>query len=183
MTCIVGYVDDETVYVGSESQASSGDFIKNLSNPKVVKKGGILIGFSGYLRPIQILRQHQFPDIQKFKREEDYIYNFTKFTREVLKEEGFLRKTSDIESLNGTFFLVGIKIKTPKLFVIDSSFQYTESTDKYRAIGSGRSFAVGALHAMKDYNIPSRKKVELSIKAACTHSSSCGGSIHIKSIK
>lgn len=55
MTCIIGLVDKGRVYLGSDSSGIGGHIVDIIKNPKVIKKGEFIIGYTDSFRIGQLL--------------------------------------------------------------------------------------------------------------------------------
>ncbi|MFC7443410.1 hypothetical protein [Laceyella putida] len=147
MTCIVGLVADNKVYLGGDCAGVSHYHLQVRRDPKVFKQGPFLIGFTSSFRMGQLLRFSFVPPSPE-GREDLYQFMCTTFIdaiRDCLKQGGYTQIQSNKESA-GTF-LVGYQ---NRLFRIDSDFQVAEFSDGMDAIGSGSHVALGALFASKE---------------------------------
>lgn len=148
MTCIVGLVDNGTVYIGADS-ATLSDLTRTIQEDfKIFKKKKFLIATSGACRLTQILR-YQFnpPEYSKkrYKSVTDYIAgDFIEGCRRCLRENGFSYKEKDQEFFDGCF-LVGFK---DELFDISCDFTVMK-VNNYATLGSGRDIALGVLYSVK----------------------------------
>lgn len=176
MTCIVGVVENGTVYIGGDSAGSNS--IHQLTirkDKKVFRNGDFLIAGTGPFRLIQLLRYSFEPP----KRETDDIerYMATTFVdaiRECFKAGGYAWKSSERESFEGKF-LIGYQ---NRLFIIEGDYQVEEATYPYNAVGSGTDVALGVLYATPD--IQAMKRVELALKAAEQHNTTVRAPFHIE---
>src|SRR5918996_699231 len=127
MTCIVGVIQNEKVYIGADSAGVSKDNIVIRIDPKVFKVGEFIMGCTTSFRMIQLLRFSFKPPLIK-KGISIYEYMCTSFItqlRKCFKEGGFTTVTNSVES--GGSFLIGYK---GRLFCIHNDFQVEESEDK-----------------------------------------------------
>jgi len=85
---------------------------------------------------------------------------FVDAVRDCLSKGGFAEKKDQVEK--GGDFLVGYK---HWLYQICSDFQIVRSLNGMLAIGSGASFALGALFAMSE-SVPTVFKIEKALDAA-----------------
>ena len=171
MTCIVGVVAPDGVWMGGDSAAISGWDLTRAADPKVFTNGDYLIGYTTSFRMGQLLR---FADLPKpLDRAGDELLGFlvTEFVnavRTVLKDGGFAKKDSEVES--GGTFLVAVN---GRLFEVYSDYQVHESRDDYAAVGSGAQVASGSLHATP--RLGPRKRIERALTAAAHHSAGVHG--------
>jgi len=144
MTCIVGLVDNNKVYIGGDSAGVSGHDITIRRDEKVFANGHFLMGFTTSFRMGQLLRYElkvpeQPEDMDDFKY---MVTIFIKAVRECLGEGGFLKKNNEVES--GGSFLVGYK---GRLYEIDDDYQVGSAVDNVLAVGCGAKVALGAMYA------------------------------------
>lgn len=147
MTCIVGLIENDKVYLGADSLASNG-FVKDVkSQPKVFKLGDFIIGTTGSQRMSQILRfSTELPKIYDTEIFEFMCTKFVDTLRSIYGDKGFLQKTSDGDEKGG-FILVGYK---NRLFEIQSDFSIVEVLDNFMAVGSGMYHAQSAMYILQD---------------------------------
>lgn len=168
MTCIAGIVQDGTVYIGGDSQASSNWSTTTRRDPKVWVDDDWAIGYSGGPRVAQLLRwELERPPLKDEQPLEAYLATeFTKAYRSVLRDGGALKTENGIESADdATRLMVG---HHGRLFVIHSDFQAAETIDGYASIGSGEDLALGALYATRRHRDPHRR-LRVALQAAERH--------------
>lgn len=152
MTCIVGVVDKDKnrVVMGADSSASSDNFIMTRKDPKIFTKGEFLIGGTTSFRMLQLLRfSLVIPDRGNKELYEYMCTDFINAVRDCFQQGGFMQNTETNDELGGTF-LVAFK---HRLFEIQDDFQVAENLDGMSAVGCGGGYALGALYAMKDFNL------------------------------
>ena len=162
MTCIVGIVDKESVYIGGDSAGVSGLDIHIRKDPKVFKKGDFIFGCTSSFRMIQIIRFSFIPPLLQDGKD-IFEYMCTDFIDELRKSfstGGFKETNNGIES--GGIFLVGYK---KKLFRIDKDFQVEETNDEFNCCGCGEDLSKGALFAMSKKMAP-EKRIKKEIERA-----------------
>lgn len=146
MTCIVGLVSDNSVYIGGDSAGINGHSLTVRADEKVFVNNGFVFGFTSSFRMGQILRFGFSPP----KRHYDidlYEYMVTEFVDAVRRrfhDAGFLRIDNSVEE--GGTFLVGHE---GRLFEINDDFQVGEALSGYNAVGCGHEIALGALYAIQ----------------------------------
>lgn len=146
MTCIVGVIADDGVYMGGDSLASeptSMDKYPLKGMSKVFHNGPLLIGVCGSLRMAQLLR-YSLKIPQRSKVMSDHEFMATKFihaVRRCFKDGGF-GKMPEGEDNEGGNFIVGYR---GGLYTIYVDFQVNEWAWNYAAIGSGGNYALGSL--------------------------------------
>lgn len=182
MTCIVGLVADDKVYIGGDSAGSNSWQLTVRKEAKVFRNGDFLIGASGSFRMIQLLQYAFKPPVYEkpLEHNDDYLscYMATSFidaVRECFKSGGFAKKEAEQES--GGTFLVGFQ---GKLFCIQDDYHVGEALCKYSAIGDGEDVALGVLYATSGFNPHDR--VDVALRAAEYHCTSVSAPFTIESI-
>jgi len=157
MTCIVGVIHNRRVYMGGDSAGVSGYSVTSRKDPKVFRRGELVIGYTSSFRMGQVLRfSPSVPD--KPEGADLYEWLCTKFVdgcRKAMKEAGYTETENGRES--GGTFLVGVR---GRLFTVQSDFQVGETRDGFSACGCGTDLALGAMAVTRG------KKPEDRIRAA-----------------
>jgi len=172
MTCIVGLIDGNKVYLGGDAAASDekSGLIFQRPDPKVFKVGQYGIGFTDSFRMGQILQYNWTPpkyiptvnnkNLDKFMRTK-----FVDSVKEAFKENGYGQFGQQQEDGDlGGIFLIAVA-GTGRLFVMDEDFHIGESDTMYMAEGSGALIALGSLHSTGTIKT-SRKRVRMALEAA-----------------
>lgn len=147
MTCIVGYCDvDGTVHMGGDSAGINQHegSISLMKHPKVFTNGDFLIGYTTSFRFGQLLQYAFKPKtpVPSAGLMQFMVTTFVDELRDTLRASGYFA----IEGNEfGGVFLVGIR---GRLFTVHEDFHVEEHNHYYAAIGGGRPYALGALHAM-----------------------------------
>jgi hypothetical protein len=166
MTCIVGLIDEGTVYIGGDSAGVAGFDLSIRADEKVFVNGPFVMGFTTSFRMGQLLRYKFQPPDHPYEKDgllmDTRKYMSTIFidaVRKCLKDGGYATKINEEES--GGTFLVGYK---GKLFMVDSDYQVGETLDNYNSVGCGNSIALGCLYVTKD-RLP-EERIQLALEAA-----------------
>jgi hypothetical protein len=148
MTCIVGYLDKETVYLGGDSAGTDGNYSQHIrKDKKVFQNGPFIFGFTSSFRMGQILMSSRFKPWRQKAEQSDYDYmvvDFIDAVRKAFEKGGYLQKTTEGDEVGGTF-LVGYK---GVLYYVEDDFQVGIVADKYLSIGCGSDLALGALYSL-----------------------------------
>lgn len=165
MTCIVGYIDKEGVYIGGDSAALD---VNELSydlraDEKVFKRGDMIFGFSVSFRMGQLLRYKlRIPAHPRGMDSMTYMATlFIDAVRKCFDDNAYTAMNTD----DGGYFIVGYR---GGLFEIQSDYQVSKPRASYIAIGSGRAFSLGAIYATKERD--PFKKLEIALTAASNFS-------------
>ncbi len=166
MTCIVGLVENGTVYIGGDSAGIAGLSISIRADEKVFQNGPFIMGFTSSFRMGQLLR-YKFDPPQQTVSQDDMTYMVTDFidgVRRCFSANGFGDKDATI----GGTFLVGYK---GQLYTIQSDFQVALSKDPFDAVGCGSDLALGSLYTTsKSTGMKPEDKVVMALEAASAFS-------------
>lgn len=170
MTCIVGLVSDNKVYIGGDSAGVSDYHYSIRKDKKVFRRGEMIFGVSGSFRMGQILR-YSFDIPIHLEGVDDFTYLCTDFIDGVI--DSFTKK-GYCEVINGVagggFFLLGYR---GNLYQIESDFQVAQVIKPFDACGCGEQYALGAMDiVVHDKTLTPEEKV---IKALEVSESFCSG--------
>lgn len=170
MTCIIGLEEEGRIYIGGDSASVKGWEVRKLAYPKVFVNGPFIIGYTTSFRMGQLLQYKLKLDEPKNRNAGDDGYKFiaTKFidaVRKCLREGGFTKVENNTEE--GGSFLVGYR---KNIYEIASDFQVNRLSDGLYAIGSGASYALGAMKAQGNLDPSHRITKSLEISAYFTGS-------------
>ncbi len=165
MTCIVGLVHEDEVYIGGDSASVGGWVVHETSLPKVFRRGEFIIGYTTSFRMGQILQYNlKIPQKNGGSDQKFMVTVFAEAVRECLKDYGFAETKDNTES--GGQFLVAFN---QQLYYIGSDYQVNSYKEGYTAIGAGVEIALGALYAPTILTNP-RERVKMALSAAAHHS-------------
>lgn len=166
MTCIVGYIEREFVYIGGDSAGIDSSYSKTIrKDPKVFKQGPFIMGFTSSFRMGQLLMSSKFISPKQKDGQSDYDYmvvDFVDAVRECFKTGGFLQKEENGDEKGGSF-LVGYK---GVLYEIHSDFQVGIPSNNFSACGCGESLAKGAFFALEELPLSPDEKMTTALNAA-----------------
>ncbi len=158
MTCIVGLIHDDKIWMGGDSAGANRTRLTVRKDPKVFINGDMIMGFTSSFRMGELLQyklrlpiKHQGIDIYKYM-----VTDFIDAVRECLSKGGYSEKDKEVEK--GGEFLVGYK---GRLFKIASDYQVGESIHPYDACGSGEDLALGVMFATFGQDPESRLRTAL----------------------
>ena len=187
MSVIVGITDGKNITMGCDSYISGDNEKFELSESKIIKKNNILIGVSGTMRGLQLLKyqlnlttQEHLSEIEDITiSDEEYICNFLVNTiKEIFFNNQYTIKVDDQEN-HCDNYLIGYK---GKLYTLDSNYQIYSTNDNYMTIGSGSQYAYGALKVQEKAKILLKDPEEAVIRTISVVSKFCpsvGGEIKI----
>ncbi|MCC6315425.1 MAG: hypothetical protein IT337_15580 [Thermomicrobiales bacterium] len=175
MTCIVGVVENGTIYMGSDSQVTCGWAKYPLADsmPKVFCKGEMLIGACGQMRANNVLRHNFTPPPHHPAETEDVTYialHVVDALRETFKAAGVAKISESVEQNGESTFMIGYR---GKLYKIAHDWATVQIAAPYLAIGSGQEYAYGVLFATEKKN--PRNRITTALEAASTFDIGCSG--------
>jgi len=179
MTCIVGYEENGSVWIGGDSAGVSRSSIEVRADRKVFKNGEFIMGFTSSFRMGQLL-QYRFKPPQHDSSIDIETYMCTDFidgVRECLNEYNYgYNKEGDV----GGSFLVGYK---GRLFTVHGDYQVGWNHTPYSSTGSGEDIALGALHAINSIEtgltISAKDKILHALNAASYFATGVCGPFHV----
>ncbi len=176
MTCIVGLIDEGTVYMGADSAGVGATDIQIRKDQKIFSNGDFIFGFTSSFRMGQLLKYKlSIPPIPAKADLYDYMVTyFIDAVRSCLKAGGYTRVVNKVEE--GGFFLVGIK---DRLFEIQTDFQVAEMITHYSAVGCGYDIAFGSLYSTAGEIGSPSERIKKALQAAAYHSNSVAPPFHI----
>lgn len=170
MTCIAALIDDNgAVWVGGDSAgvdvyADSLEIREGLEE-KVWSNGGVIFGGCGSFRIMQLLRwQLNVPAPAPDDEVMSWLTGvFIDSMRGVLECGGALTRwdTTSTEEIDESGYLLACQ---GRLFEVYSDFGVGEYREGYAAIGCGRAFALGSLHATVGQK--PKKRITAALEAA-----------------
>lgn len=185
MTCIAGWVDRESgnIWMGADSAITDGWHTLIRKTPKVFSIGNALmgeaiVGLTGFPRTAQVLRyQMVVPEHPEGMDTIEYLsFPFVDAMRKSLRESCSLKKFEGKDEMDSSF-LFGYR---GRLCQIESNFTVSEYVSCFSAIGSGESYAFGALEIMADMDMPGELKVLRALEVAAKHSIGVCGPFHVE---
>jgi len=176
MTCIIGIIDKEDIYFGSDSAGVDPYYnLIKLKEPKIFCNGPFVFGYTTSFRMGQIL-QYSFipPKITGRISDDKYIKTtFINSIKSTLKKHGFALLLNNKEE--GGTFLLSYK---NRIFKIESDYSVLESVSGFDACGCGQQIALGSLYSTSgEKNIS--KRILTALKAANEFSSGVCPPYHI----
>lgn len=160
MTCIIGLEHEGKVYIGGDSAISDFYETRTYNQDKVFRVDNILFGFAGSPRIAQIIKYHlQMGMKNEYKDDLTFMVKvLIENMRETLAVHGYDEKKMDID---GSSCIVGYN---GKLYTIYSDYQVYTVADGLLSIGSGSSYALGAMHVLQD--LAPKQRILKSLQAS-----------------
>lgn len=151
MTTIAAWKSKTEAWIGGDSGLSDGTVVNITTEPKVWRAQGWLLGYCGAPHLGEKAKLSGIGDPGELR---DYLLAYW-------EEHGVALGDNDtgIMVLNQT-----------GIYYIDSYFAVTRCRENYMAVGEGGPFAIGALYACKDDEMPPRDRIHLALSASLAHS-------------
>ncbi len=178
MTCIVGLVEGNSVWIGGDSAGVGGWSMTVRADRKVFRNGPMIFGFTTSFRMGQLLRYalkvpHHEADVDVDRY---MATTFVDAVRERLKAHGHATKEKEQEA--GGTFLVGYR---GRLFYVADDYQVGEAQDGFDSCGCGCDIARGALFATA--HLVGRDRVDMALRAAERHPAGVRGPFHFEKLE
>lgn len=188
MSIAVAVRKGNEIVLATDSQTDFGSYKAqpdNLSSSKMREIGTSLLAATGWCLYDNIfddfLAKRKIPSL----RTKAAIFSFLlKLWRELHDRYPFVNDQCDKEGdspfgdLDSSFLVVNAS----GIFHVAPDLSVTEF-EKYHAIGSGRDFSLGALHALYDQDLDAEPLARRAVEAAVSFDLHCGGEVCVKKIK
>lgn len=168
MTCIVGHIQGNSVWIGGDTLASAPPTGLTLRESKVFQNGPFIFGFAHSYRLGQLLRLLKPPKHPPAMSDEEYIIGpLIDAIRQLYCDRGAM---SSDDPEGGPALVLAYKAK---LYGIYPNFQVIQPAAPYICIGTGGETANGAMYVLcqnqDNSNYSPFNRVELALKAAAEH--------------
>lgn len=172
MTCIIGLVEDGTVYMGGDSRLNFGGSIETHPRGKLLRKGELLIGTCG-LSITRNLVEH----VMVVPERPDDISDETYIVAHVIAVLHDLMHTHSLDfSESGA--IIGYR---QQVYRVSSDYSVTTNMHGVYCIGSGESLALGAMTALKDI-LPPTARILRALEIASEFNDGCAPPFYVESI-
>ena len=165
MTTIIGVEYDDKAVLLADNQVTddAGRIYRHPKMEKIAKRGDFLVAGSGEVSPCDIAQHIWIPPKLTTKDRQD-VYHFMiskamPSLRKCLTENGYNFDEDHDKSKDGLRFQFLIAVGG-EIFDIDQDLAVMKSSDGFYAVGSGATYALGALHA----NAKPMKAMEIASK-------------------
>ena len=171
MSCIVGVIEGNKVFMGADSAGTAPQSLEQVSckTPKIYTEGNFIIGMVGSYRGIQLMkdyldlekREEIVREVMPDARPYEVISGIVNDMRNIFIDYGFTETKEGRE--NGGHFLIGYRAG---LYLIQPEYDITEPAYPFYSIGNGDMAAFGALYAMADSAMEPVERIKLALSAA-----------------
>ena len=154
------------------------------SNDKLFKVGDSYFGMSGTTAHFPVLRKAlaALPKAELRLGTRDEVFDTFLKLHPKLKEQFFLNtKEEDADPYESSQFTV--LIANPRGLFGVYSYREVFEFDRFWAIGSGRSFALGAMYAGYERGKSAREVAELGVSAGCEFDKNSAGPVKAHTLK
>ena len=187
MTTVVVVRQGGTVAIAADSLVTFGDTRLPHgyeANEKLFKVGDSWIGMAGTVAHFPVLRRALNalpPDELTLHSREEVFDTFLKLHPK-LKENFFMNaKEEDADPYESMQFTA--VIANPAGIFGVYSYREVFEFDRFWGIGTGRAFALGAMHAACDKTKTARELAEIGVRAGCEFDKNSAGPVRVHTIK
>ncbi len=187
MTTVVVVRQGGTVAIAADSLVTFGDTRLPHgyeANEKLFKVGDSWIGMAGTVAHFPVLRRALNalpPDELKLHSRDEVFDTFLKLHPK-LKENFFMNaKEEDADPYESMQFTA--VIANPAGIFGVYSYREVFEFDRFWGIGTGRAFALGAMHAACDRTKTARELAEIGVRAGCEFDKNSAGPVRVHTIK
>ena len=187
MTTVVVARQGGTVAIAADSLVTFGDTRLPHgyeANEKLFKVGDSWIGMAGTVAHFPVLRRALNalpPDELKLHSRDEVFDTFLKLHPK-LKENFFMNaKEEDADPYESMQFTA--VIANPAGIFGVYSYREVFEFDRFWGIGTGRAFALGAMHAACDRTKTARELAEIGVRAGCEFDKNSAGPVRVHTIK
>ena len=179
MTTIVAIQGDTYSVVGTDSRVSSFDesgmayqiTTLGTGTAKVAINGRYLLGAAGDVRAINILHHAFTPPNPSFKTngpnlDQFITQKFIPALRECFESTGYARPDHDEKNHIAEHSSTILVVINGMIYIIDGDYSWTSDRTGVYAIGTGSSYALGALQAITDGKQLTVQKAKTAINKA-----------------
>lgn len=176
MTCIVGLVHEDRVWMGGDSAITLDTRFSDIINAgKLWRSGDLLFGSSGTLRAAQLVRYET-----TFKKRPPTCTAFEYMIKSVIPEIRKCIQSKDVannKEYNGNI-LIGYQ---GQLFEMSGDYSLVHSTANYAAVGGGGELALGVMFATQGLpGLPPDQRIRLALQAAERFNSGCSAPFFVE---
>lgn len=181
MTCIVGLVKKDTVWIGGDSAGTASNMHQRVrADKKVFIRGEFIFGFCGSFRMGQLLQYTlKLPKHPAGKPDFKYLVNeFIDAVRDCIMTENKKAGSKKDEELY-PYFLFGYR---GQLYGVQGDYQVSKPEEGFDAVGSGADIAMGAMHASTKVSDP-KKRIIMALEASAKNNAAVRPPFHVLSLK
>ena len=154
------------------------------SNDKLFKVGDSWIGMAGTVAHFPVLRRalNALPADELKLHSRDEVFDTFLKLHPKLKENFFMNPKEDDDDPYESMQFTALIANPSGIFGV-YSYREVFEFDRFWGIGTGRAFALGAMHATADKTKSARELAEIGVRAGCEFDKNSGGPIRVHTIK
>jgi ATP-dependent protease HslVU (ClpYQ) peptidase subunit len=181
MTTIVGVQASDYSIICTDSRVSSFDdsgmayqiTTLGTGSSKVAQNGRYLLGAAGDVRAINILHHAFIPPVPTFttsgfKLDQFITQKFIPALRDCFESTGYATPDNDEKSHIAEHSSQILVVINGTMYIIDGDYSWTSDKTGIYAIGTGSSYALGALHALTGGKELTVQKAKTALNKALT---------------
>ena len=187
MTTVVVTRHGNMVAIAAESLVTFGDTRLPHgyeANDKLFKVGDSWIGMAGTVAHFPVLRRalNALPADELKLHSRDEVFDTFLKLHPKLKENFFMNSKEDDDDPYESMQFTALIANPCGIFGV-YSYREVFEFDRFWGIGTGRAFALGAMHATADKVKSARELAEIGVRAGCEFDKNSGGPIRVHTIK
>ena len=186
MTTIVVVKKDGMAVIAGDTLTTFGSTrlasVHDAAPEKLLKHGDTYFGIAGSAAH-QLVLEHLLKKHPEFKfHGRDDIYESFRKIHPILKDEAYLNPKEEEDDPYESSQLTSLVVNSSGIFGVYSMREVFEF-DRFWSIGSGRSYALGAMQASWDGKRSAREIVDIGVKAGCEFDKSSGLPVKLHTAK
>ncbi|MDO4905893.1 MAG: MFS transporter [Lautropia sp.] len=185
MTTIVVARKGRSIAIAADSLISFGETRYSSDDDtqqKIIGIGDSLIGMSGSAAHFDVLKRVLSSMEKPCFRSRDAIFDTFLHAHSVLKEKYFLNTKEEDDDPYESSQITALIANTSGVYGV-YSYREVFEFDRFWAIGSGRNYALGAMHAVWDSAKNATTVAEAGVRAGIEFDKSSGGSVRTHTLK
>ena len=187
MTTVVVTRHGNSVSIAADSLVTFGDTRLPHgyeANDKLFKVGDSWIGMAGTVAHFPVLRRalNALPADELKLHSRDEVFDTFLKLHPKLKENFFMNAKEDDDDPYESMQFTALIANPCGIFGV-YSYREVFEFDRFWGIGTGRAFALGAMHATADKVKSARELAEIGVRAGCEFDKNSGGPIRVHTIK
>ncbi|MCG7532749.1 hypothetical protein MHM98_15550 [Psychrobium sp. MM17-31] len=182
MTIIAAAIKNGQVAISSDTQVNFGALQVNskylVDKTKLFRVGDSVLGFTGWSATCQIMEHLLASEPELFELDSRMtIFSTLLKIQHKLKEEYFIDTSEDSDQPVESNQIDGLVINPTGIYQI-GSYREVHQYSQFWSIGSGRRYALGAMHSTYDTATSAQEIAEAGVKAAAEFDDACNLPLH-----
>ena len=188
MSTIVVVQKNNVAAIASDTQHNQGSFLQTAkyvqNNTKLLKIDNSYLGIVGSSAHKSVIKSiaKKYPDKICFDSVDDIFETFRSL-HDILKDEYYIEtKEDDDDQEYESNQICGLVVNPSGIYELQS-YREVIKYKKFWAIGSGREYALGAMHAAYNNHKDPCDIAKIGVMAACDFDGATGPPVTVKSVK